>query len=187
MITQRRERLAAPRAAIPAAFKIPDHLDPRQMRVVPPSRPRTRPAPPAVAARPLPAVPAAVPVPAGRLRPRTLRRAPEHQPLQHRQLSLHPLKLGLPLHISLPQPGVLLPQLPGQPLPPLVGLHRPGQGIPQPGVSIRLHDNASQDRHSNTTNTITTAESRTTARRVARNRHQAPADQPHHFRLLTTR
>ena len=43
MIPQRRERLPALRAAVPAAREIPGHLNPRQMRVIPPSRPRPRP------------------------------------------------------------------------------------------------------------------------------------------------
>src|SRR6266498_2227973 len=149
------------------------------MRVIPP--PRLAPPPPPRPAHGLPTVPdlsTAVSTPARRIRPRPLRRTPEHQPLQHRQLSRHPLKLGLPLRIALTQPLVLRLQLPGQLLPPLVGLQRPNQSIPQPRVSIRLRDNASQDRHSNTTNTITTAESRTTARRVARS-------QPQDSRLLT--
>ena len=55
MIAQTGERLPALRAAVPAAGKVPDHLDPGQMRVIPPSRPRPRTARPA-------ALPAACPV-----------------------------------------------------------------------------------------------------------------------------
>jgi hypothetical protein len=39
MIAQQRERHPALRAAVPAPGKVPDHLEPRQMRVIPPPRP----------------------------------------------------------------------------------------------------------------------------------------------------
>ena len=42
VIPQRRERLPALRAAVPAAREIPEHLKPRKMRVIPPPRPRPR-------------------------------------------------------------------------------------------------------------------------------------------------
>lgn len=42
MIAQQRERLPALRAAVPAALKVPDHLDPGQMRVIPASLQRCR-------------------------------------------------------------------------------------------------------------------------------------------------
>ena len=109
-----------------------------------------------------PAVPPARPAPAAcrsyprrggpRPRPRRhprphpadlLRRPAEHQPPQHRQLRVHPLKLGLTLHVTLtqpgvllaqplilsPQPGILLPELRSQLPPALVRLQRPGQAI----------------------------------------------------------
>ena len=60
-------------------------------------------------------------------RPRPLRRPPEHKPLQHRQLGIHPLKLGIAAHKLPPQPGVLRPQLRGSPLPALIRLQRTRQ------------------------------------------------------------
>ena len=50
MIAQQRERHPALRAAVPAPGKVPDHLEPRQMRVIPPPRPGPRAAPAALAA-----------------------------------------------------------------------------------------------------------------------------------------
>lgn len=35
---------------------------------------------------------------------------PEHQPLHNSQVSAQPLQLGFPPCLTLPQPGVLLPQ-----------------------------------------------------------------------------
>ena len=112
VIAQQRERLPALRAAVPAPGKIPDDLNPGQMRVIPPSRPRPRTPPGALAA---PAVRARLPAPVGvitasRPRPRPLRRPPEQHPLQNRQVSPHPVQLRVPLRITLEQPRVLLPQ-----------------------------------------------------------------------------
>ena len=54
MITaQPRERRPALRAAVPSALKVPNHLNPGQVRVIPPPRPRPRPPRPAlITARP---------------------------------------------------------------------------------------------------------------------------------------
>jgi len=84
---QQRERHPAFRAAVPAAGKIPDHLEPGQVRVIPLPGPRPRPPPPA---RAVSAIPAGVPAAgiAG-VRPgrRFLRRPAENHPLQNRQAS----------------------------------------------------------------------------------------------------
>ena len=151
VIAQPGERHPALRAAVPAAGKIPDHLDPGQMRVIP--APRPRPGPPRPAARQVPARAPAVLIP-GRRRPRPLRRPPEHQPLQHSQLRAQPLKLGLPERVTLPQPGILLPkprilrcQTLRQPRQPLIRLQRRRQHILQQRVSIRLRDHASPGNH----------------------------------------
>jgi hypothetical protein len=167
VIAQPGERLPAPRAAVPTAGKVPDHPGPGQMRVIPPAGPRPQPArPAALTAAPAAAarVPAAARIPGRRPRPRPLRRPPEHQPLQHRQLRRHPLKLGLPLRVTLTQPGVLLPQplvLPPQPPRPAAPSARspppPGPGRQHP------HPRPRQPGQSRSTaNTITTAESRIT-------------------------
>src|SRR5207342_69670 len=89
VVPQRRERLPAFRAAVPAAREIPEHLKPRQARVIPPPRPRPRSALPPRAA---PAIPALTVLTsgitaAGRLRARLLRRPPEQHPLQDSQIS----------------------------------------------------------------------------------------------------
>ena len=64
---QARERRPALRAAVPAAPEIPGHLDPGQMRVIPPPRPRPR--TPLLPARAAPAQITALPrVPAVRRR-----------------------------------------------------------------------------------------------------------------------
>ena len=83
VIAQRRERLPALRAAVPAPGKIPEHLEPGQMRVIPPPCPSPR------AAFPPRAGPGTLPAGgiARRLRARPLRRPPEHHPLQNRQVS----------------------------------------------------------------------------------------------------
>jgi hypothetical protein len=151
VIAQPGERHPALRAAVPAAGKIPDHLDPGQMRVIPAPRPRPGPPRPAApAARQVPARTPAVLIP-GRRRPRPLRRPPGHQPLQHRQLPAQPLKPGLPERATLPQPGILLPKpriLRCQTLrQPLIRLQRRRQHIPQRPVSIRLRDHASPGDH----------------------------------------
>lgn len=77
----------------------------------------------------------------------TFRGTSKQQPLQHRQVSRHPLELGLALPIAFPQRGILFPQLHNQPLQAFVGLQHPRQDGPQFGVNTRLIDNASQDRH----------------------------------------
>ena len=68
VIPQRRERLPALRAAVPAAREIPEHLKPGQVRVIPPPRPRPR-TPltpvPLPRSRPCPPSPAASPPPGG--------------------------------------------------------------------------------------------------------------------------
>ncbi len=82
MIAQQRERRPALRAAVPAPGKVPDHLEPGQMRVIPPPRPGPRAAPAALAAGPAPVpVTAGLILTASRPRPRPLRRPPEHHPL----------------------------------------------------------------------------------------------------------
>ena len=145
---QRRERRPALRAAVPAALKVPDHLNPGQGRDKS-RRPARAPGP-----RGLPLLP---PVPPGAgsspaalilrrlwFRPRPLRRITEHHPLQDRQRSAHPLKLSrLPRDLGItPRQG--LPQLRGRPLPALVRLQRRGQGSPQRRhLSIRTR----RDRH----------------------------------------
>jgi hypothetical protein len=148
MIAQPRERRPALRAPVPAAGKVPDHPGPGQMRVIAPPRPGPRPPGPAVTAAPAAPArgPAAVLTP-GRPRPRPLRRPPEHQPLQHRQLSGHPLELSIAARQLLPQPRVLRPQLLRHPRQPLVRLQRRCQHIPQRRVSTRLRDHASPGSH----------------------------------------
>ena len=130
VIAQEAERLPASRAAVPAAREVPEHLEPRQPRVVPP--PRTRPGTafhlllllPAVR---LPAVTGAgiiivIVTAAVRSRAGFLRRPAEHDPLQHRDRGV---RLGqllslpadqLPQLLADPdQLRVLLPQLPDLP------------------------------------------------------------------------
>src|SRR6202000_1867920 len=83
VITQQRERLPALRAAVPAAREIPQHLEPRQPRVIPP--PRTRPGtalPLLLPAARLPSVTGIIIAAAVRSRAGLLRRPPEHHPLQ---------------------------------------------------------------------------------------------------------
>ena len=128
MIAQPRERLPAPRTAVPAFREVPDHLKPRQPRVIPP--PRTRPGT-AFYLLLLPAarLPAAartgiIITVAVRSRARLLRRPPEHDPLQHRdglirlgQLSRLPADQLPQLPVDPGQLRVLLPLLrvlPGQ-------------------------------------------------------------------------
>ncbi len=147
---QRRERRPALRAAVPAALKVPDHLNPGQARVIPPPRPRPRTARPALitaraAGRRLPA---ALILRRWRLRPRPLRRVTEHHPLQDRQRSAHPLQLSrLPRDLGI-TPRESLPQLRGNPLPALVRLQRRGQRSPQRRhIGIRTRDHPSRNRH----------------------------------------
>src|SRR5262249_43104484 len=52
MLTQHRERQPAPRTAVPAVGEIPDHLHPRQMRIIPPAVPRPTPPPRPATRRP---------------------------------------------------------------------------------------------------------------------------------------
>ena len=145
---QARKRRPAVRAAV-AAPEIPDHLNPGQMRVIPSPRPRPR--APLLPARAIPALPALILRPAAvrrRLRPRPLRRPPEHHPLQNRQVSPHPLQLSRLLRVLRPQPRVLRPQLLRQLRQPLIGLQRRSQHIPQRRLSIlRTRDNARHNRH----------------------------------------
>ena len=148
---QQRKRHPALRAAIPA-LKIPDHLNPGQVRVIPPPRPRPRAAllPGAASAAPPAAAIAARP-----LRARPLRRPPEHHLLQDRQVSLQlphlsvPVRitlaelpdLGLPLRVPLTEPRVLRPQ-------PGVLIQRRGQRIPQRRLSPhRIREHARRNRH----------------------------------------
>ena len=114
---QPRERLPALRAAVPA-LEIPDHLNPGQVRVIPPPRPRPR---AALLPVPLPRPCRRRAIAARRLRARPLRRPPEHHLLQDRQVSLQlphlsvPVRitlaklpdLGLPLRVPLTEPRVL--------------------------------------------------------------------------------
>jgi hypothetical protein len=156
VITQPGERHPGLRAAVPAAGKIPDHLEPGQMRLIPPPRPRPRapllPAP--VSAIPFPAAARAV-LTGSRLRPRPLRGPPEHHPLQNRQVSPEIHQLGRLPGVLLPQPGVLLPepgvllaQLSGQPRHLPVRFQRRSQHIPQRCLSTpQDQDNPRRDRH----------------------------------------
>src|SRR5271165_3408999 len=127
VIAQQRERLPAVRAAVPAAREIPEHLEPRQPRIIPPARTRPRTALHLLllpAAR-LPAVTGIIIVTvAVRGRAGLLRRPPEHDPLQDRDRGVRLGQLSGLSAGQLPQlladPGqlrVLLPQLrvlPGQ-------------------------------------------------------------------------
>jgi hypothetical protein len=144
VLTQALEHRPAPLAAVATVLKVPDHLDPWQMRVIPAGV--TSPAPPprraAIFSRPSLAT-----GPAAGLRPRPLRGPAEHHPLQHRQRGLHLLQLGIAARQLLPQPLVLRAQLSGTLLPPLVRLQRPRQRIPQRRVSIRLRQHRSRSSH----------------------------------------
>jgi hypothetical protein len=151
VIAQPLERLPALRAPVPAALEVPDHLNPGQMRIIPPPRPGARAPGPRRAAALL--VPAAV-TPARRTGPHLLRRPPEHHPLQHRQRGLHLLQLGVTPRGRLTQPGVLRPQLlvlrtqlSSELLPAPVRLQRPGQHIFNRGVSIHLRQHPSRSSH----------------------------------------
>ena len=147
---QRRERRPAFRAAVPAALKVPDHLNPGQVRVIPPPRPRPRPPRPAlITARPAGRrLAAALILRRRRLRPRPLRRITEHHPLQDRQRSAHPLKLSrLPRDLGI-TPRESLPQLRGSLLPALVRLQRRSQRSPQRRhISIRTRNHPRHNRH----------------------------------------
>src|SRR6266702_3903262 len=66
VIAQQRERLPALRAAVTAALEVPHHLEPGQIRVIPPPRPRPR------APLPLRAVPVRLPPAAVTARNRAL-------------------------------------------------------------------------------------------------------------------
>jgi hypothetical protein len=153
MITQRRERLPALRAAVSPAREVPGHLESRQVRVIPPPRPRPR--PPLNALLPVPARPAVLARAAGRRpRPRLLRRPAEHQPLQHREVSPQPLRLGVPLRIPRSQPRDLLAQqrvllaqrrVSRRMLP--VRLQRGSQRLLQRPSIPRIQDHASRNRH----------------------------------------
>ena len=157
VIAQPRERHPALRAAVPATGKVPDHLEPGQMRVIPPPRPRPR-APlvpaPARAVLPLPAAARAI-VTGGRLRARALRGAPEQHPLQNRQVSPEILQLGRLPRVLRPQPGVLLPkpgillaQLSGQQRHLPIRFQRRSQHIPERCLStLQDRDNPRRDRH----------------------------------------
>jgi hypothetical protein len=157
VLAQQRERLPALRAAIPTAGEVPEHLEPGQVRVIPPARarPRTPLAPPAV-----PATPAAAGLSTAglsttsRARTRPLRGPPEQHPLQNCQVSPHPVQLGVPLRntrqqpgVVLPQPGVLLPKLPGQLHQLPVRLQRGSQRIPQRQIRTRLRQHRSRPSH----------------------------------------
>jgi hypothetical protein len=145
---QPRERRPAPRAAVPATLKIPGHLNPGQVRVIPSPRPRPRPALPA--RRPPASIPAAITARPRHRRPRppALRRPAEHHPLQDRQVSPQPLQLGSLPRVRLPQPGVLLPHLAQQPRHLPVRLKRRSQHVPQRRLStLQIRDNARRNRH----------------------------------------
>ena len=111
VIPQPSERRPALRAAVPTAGEVPDHLHPRQVRVIPAARPRSRPPLPAL---PAAASPASIPVTATVIRPVAgpgpFRGPAEQHPLQHRQLGVHPVQLAVPVRQLLTQPRVLLPQ-----------------------------------------------------------------------------
>ena len=112
MITQRRERCPALRAALPAPGKVPDHLEPGQMRVIPPPSPRPRsPFPLLTAFRTPPLLLPTALTARAIARTRPLRRPPEQHPLQNRQVSPQPLQLSRLFRVRHPQPGVLLTQL----------------------------------------------------------------------------
>ena len=158
MIPQRRERLPALRAAIPAPGKVPDHLNTRQMRVIPPPRPRPR--APLNALLPAPRLPATaasgiITGTAGRLRAVLLRGPAEHHPLQHRHSGPKLLQLSRLRRVLLTQPRILLAHprvIPAQLLRRLrelpVRLQRRSQRIPQPRLSaLRNRVNTSRNRH----------------------------------------
>ena len=167
--TQQRERHPAPRAAVPAPREIPDHLEPGQVRVIPPPRPRPRPPLPA---RAVPAVPAGVPaagIAGTRPRRRLLRRPAEHHPLQHRQLCQHPLKLGLhaarhaPAAAGSPPAAWRSPPAAPQPAAPSAG-SPPAPGPAHPSARRQhLPPRRRQPRQSRSTaNTPSSPQSRTT-------------------------
>ena len=156
MIPQRRERLPALRAAVPAPREIPGHLEPRQARIIPPPRPRPRTALNILPVAAIPCPAAAIIITAGRrLRRRLLRRPAEQHPLQHRQTSTQLLQLSVALRIPLQKTRDLLPQprdlrpLPLRQLRQLpVRLQRHGQRITGRCLStLRTPDHASRNRH----------------------------------------
>ena len=163
---QARERRPALRAAVPAALEIPDHLDPGQVRVIPPPRPRPRAAFPARAA---PALPALILRPAAirrRLRPQPLRRPPEHHPLQNRQVSR-----------LLPRsPPAAARSPPAAPPPAAPTAHSPPAPQPaSPAATPRHPPNPEQTRPQpprSTANTFSSSKSRTT--------HSVSADHSRH-------
>src|SRR4029453_6307226 len=93
VIPQPTERRAALRTAVLAAGEVPHHLHPRQVRIIPPARPRPRPPLPALPAASGPNLTPAVTAPDGCLGPGPFRGPAEQHPLQHRQLGVHPFQL----------------------------------------------------------------------------------------------
>ena len=155
MIPQRRERLPALRTAVPAPREIPEHLEPGQVRVIPPPRPRPRPPLHVLPVGAIPCPPAAssiITAAGRRLRRRLLRRPAEQHPLQHCETSAELLQLSVPLRIPLQKTRDLLPQprdlrpLPLRQLRQLpVRVQRHSQRITRRCLSIRNH--ASRNRH----------------------------------------
>jgi len=185
VIAQRRERLPAFRAAVPAPGKIPEHLEPGQVRVIPPPCPCPRAAlPPRAGPGTLPA--GGIAGTARRLRARPLRRPPEHHPLQNRQVSAELPQLGSLLRVLRPQPFVLLAQLRRQPRQLPVRIQRRSQHIPQRCLSIlRIRDNARRNRHA-AQQTSSPAANHAPRASVSQPTALADANTPsHEFRILT--
>ena len=150
---QQRERLPALRAAVPAPREIPDHLEPGQVRVIPPPRPRPRaallprrrsrgPGPPAPPARRhRPAAPGATSPTTGRTPSAAV---PPGQPAaSSSSAACAAFSSAAARSPRRPLAGAVsaASQLP-------VRLQRRSQRIPQGRLSIlRIRDNASRNRH----------------------------------------
>ena len=158
MISQPVKRCLALWAAVAAVREVPDHLHPRQLRVIPPARPRSRPPPGALPAASRPGlIPATVT--AGRPGPGPFRGPAEQHPLQHRQLGGHPLQLAVPDRQLLTQPRDLLLMPLDQPNEPLIRLQRLRQRSLQARNCIRFHEHGAS--HEPTADTRTSRKSRT--------------------------
>ena len=158
MIPQPVKRCLALWAAVATVGEVPDHLHPRQLRVIPPARPRSRPPPGALPAASRPGlIPATVT--AGRPGPGPFRGPAEQHPLQHRQLGVHPLQLAVPDRQLLTQPRDLLPLPLHQPNEPLIRLQRLRQRRLQARDRIRFHEHSAS--HEPTADTRTNRKSRT--------------------------
>ena len=188
---QQRERHPALRAAVPAPREIPDNPETRQVRIIPPPRPRPR---AAFRPRAVPAVPARITagaITARRLRPRLLRRPAEHHPLQYRQAGPQFLQLSRLRRVLLTQPRVLLARprvIPAQLLRRLrelpVRLQRRCQRIPQGRLStLRNRDNADRNRHAAQQTPSAVANH---APRASVSHEPSPGHPSRDFRILTS-